>query len=99
MAEKLSKRNEVLIRIRKVETSQDGNENGAGFNELVSLLEGKVSRATVSKALDSLFDMGILDSDWKLEDGKWKKKITVANESRAMVDNMITELIEEGIIE
>ncbi|MBA3046702.1 MAG: hypothetical protein FP824_10905 [Euryarchaeota archaeon] len=96
MKEKLSKRNTVLINIRAAEKEGDGS--GAGFNELVERLDGQVSRATVSKALDSLFDMGILDSDWVLESGKWRKKISIANEAKPMVDKMIADLNERGLI-
>ena len=96
MKEELSKRNIVLINIRSAEKEGDGT--GAGFNELVKKLEHQVSRATVSKALDSLFDMGILDSKWILENGKWKKKVSIANEAKPMVDKMIADLNERGLI-
>jgi DNA-binding transcriptional ArsR family regulator len=96
LGEKLSKRNIVLVRIRTIEKAQKGK--GVGFNELVKQLKGNVSRATISKALDSLFDMGILDSEWILKDGKWKKEITVANEARDMVDEMIKDLKKKKLI-
>ena len=96
MKEELSKRTMVLIDIRAAEKEGDGS--GAGFNELVEKLEGRVSRATVSKALDSLFDMGMLDSKWMLDNGKWKKKISIANEAKPMVDKMIADLNERGLI-
>ena len=74
MESKLSKRNMVLIKVR--ETEKENSGEGVGFNELVELLKGNVSRATVSKALDSLFDMGMLNAEWKVEGGKWRKKIS-----------------------
>lgn len=96
MGEKLSKRNIVLVRIRTIEKAHKGK--GVGFNELVGQLKGKVSRATISKALDSLFDMGILDSEWILKNSKWRKEITVANEARDMVDEMIKDLKKRKLI-
>jgi DNA-binding transcriptional ArsR family regulator len=96
MAQQLSKRNLILITIRKEEKTNDNA--GLGFNELVLKLKGKVSRATISKGLDSLFDMGMLDSTWKKNDSKWQKMITVANETRALVDEMITNLKERKIL-
>ncbi|UCE36187.1 MAG: hypothetical protein JSW00_11640 [Thermoplasmata archaeon] len=96
MEDKLSKRNIVLIEIRTIEKAQKGK--GVGFNQLVEKLKGKVSRATISKALDSLFDMGILDSEWKLDNSKWKKEITVANEAQDMVDEMIKDLKKRKLI-
>jgi DNA-binding transcriptional ArsR family regulator len=95
MTAPLSKRNLVLIMVR---TKEQKNGNlGMGFNELVLALKGKVSRATVSKALDSLFDMGMLDSNWRKGD-KWQKKITVSNEAKELVDQMIADLKERKLI-
>jgi hypothetical protein len=97
MEEKLSKRNIVLIEIRKAEIAQAGR--GIGFNQLVGRLKGKVSRATIGKALDSLFDMGILDSEWILDSGRWTKEINIANESKDLVDKIIKDLTEKGLID
>ncbi|MFO7618179.1 MAG: hypothetical protein R6W91_00720 [Thermoplasmata archaeon] len=94
MKEELSKRNRVLVKVRTAE--KEGR--GIGFNELVLRLEGEVSRATVSKALDSLFDMGILESDWALEQGKWRKLISVTGDSRPLVDRMIADLNGKGLV-
>ena len=96
MKEELSKRNRVLVKVRTAEKENPGR--GIGFNELVLRLEGEVSRATVSKALDSLFDMGILESAWALEQGKWRKLISVTVDSRPLVDMIIADLMEKGLV-
>ena len=94
--EKLSKRNLVLVVIRTNETKTGGE--GIGFNELVDRLKGRASRVTISKALDSLFDMGMLTSDWVLSNSKWKKAISTTNESRDIIDFMINDLKSRNLI-
>lgn len=97
MGEKIAKRNIVLIEVRRAEAKTKGR-NGIGFNELVNGLKGRASRVTISKSLDSLFDMGLLTSEWALADGKWRKIISTSNESRDIIDHMIHDLETRGLI-
>jgi DNA-binding transcriptional ArsR family regulator len=58
------------------------------FNALVERLRRKrlASRATVSKALDMLFDQGIVRADWGTnQDGKHVRMLRIAGEAENFV--------------
>jgi len=43
------------------------------FSKLVKILDGRVSRNRISKALDRLFDDGILTAEFKKVNKKWAR--------------------------
>jgi len=92
--EKISKRTQVLIAIRAFELS---NSRGIGFNELVESID--LSRATISKSLDSLDDMYLIhqiDAKSVLIDGVWTKLITTRKDKQSFIDDSIRK-IKEGV--
>ena len=50
------------------------------FSWLVGELGGKVSRRTISKSLDELFDAGMLNSQWEDVNGRPVKVLIIATE-------------------
>ena len=63
-------------------------ENGEDvwFSKLVEDYNGKISRSTISKNLDQLFDLGIITGDWKKnEDGKWIRTFKIAGEANGLI--------------
>lgn len=55
------------------------------FSKLVDVLEGEMSRATVSKTIDKLFDLGIIDGTWEKVDGKWTRVFKIAGEAEDFI--------------
>lgn len=58
------------------------------FSKLVKILEGDMSRVTISKSLDKLFDLGMVDGNWEKVEGKWTRTFTVAGESEDLIKNI-----------
>jgi DNA-binding PadR family transcriptional regulator len=91
---KLSKRLSIgLVIFDEIEKG-----NKVYFNNLVDLCKEKgiASRATVSLALDSLYDSGILRSKMEESDGYWKKYIHLTNEGSRLFKRISAELKEMG---
>ncbi len=55
------------------------------FSKLVGILEGEISRATVSKTLDKLFDLGMIDGTWEKVEGKWTRVFRVTGEAEELI--------------
>ncbi|MCC4770833.1 hypothetical protein FXV91_11780 [Methanosarcina sp. DH2] len=47
------------------------------FSKLVELLEGKVSRNAISKKIDKLFDLCMIDAKWENDEGKWVRSLYI----------------------
>lgn len=63
------------------------------FSKLAEFLEklkdGSVSKSTVSRCLDRLFDLGIVDGNWeKLDNGKWGKCLYISGEAEGFVSQL-----------
>ena len=58
------------------------------FNKIVKILENEISRSSVSKSLDKLFDLGIIDGKWELADGKWSRSFNIAGEANEFVKSI-----------
>lgn len=59
------------------------------FNKLVQDFEGKISRATISKNVDQLFDLGIVTGDWqKSDNGKWIRTFKIAGEASGLISSL-----------
>ena len=59
------------------------------FTRLVDDLRDKMSRVTVSKYIDVLFDLGIINGEWKqTEDGKMVRAFTIAGEAEGLVKHI-----------
>lgn len=59
------------------------------YSKLVDMLEGELSRATISTALDMLFDWGITKAKYgETENGKGRKLLEISNESSCVVGEL-----------
>lgn len=59
------------------------------YNKLVSLLEGELSKNTISKALNTLFDWGIVKAEYgETETGRAGKLLKVSNEAEPIVKQL-----------
>lgn len=61
------------------------------FSRLVTELEADVSRSTISKSIDKLFDLGIIDGNWEKVDGKWTRVFKIAGEAEDLVKKLYEE--------
>lgn len=61
------------------------------FQKLVENLEGSVSKGTVSKCLNYLFDKGMIDAEWEKnpETERWVRSLKVAGEFRGFVEGLV----------
>ena len=58
------------------------------FSKLVEELEGVVSKVTISKSIDRLFDLGVINGSWEKVEGKWTRVISIAGEAESFVKNV-----------
>ena len=58
------------------------------FSKLVDALEGDVSRTTISKSIDKLFDLGIIDGEWKKVKTRWYRVFKIAGEASVFIKNI-----------
>lgn len=60
------------------------------FTSLVDKLKDDdvMSRKTVSKSIDILFDLGMLKADWDMVNGNWARTLKIANEARDFFKNI-----------
>lgn len=62
------------------------------YSKLVENLKGRdkvSSSATISKALDVLFDLGMVFPEWKrLENGRWARDLKIAGESKNFIKSI-----------
>lgn len=63
-------------------------ESKTWFSKLVRTLEKDASRATISKSIDKLFDLGMIDGNWEKVDGKWTRTFTITGEARDFIKKM-----------
>ena len=81
----LSPELKVASKIYKV-TKEEKEE--IWFNKLVDVLEGRPSRNTISRCLDRLFDLGIIDGEWKKVNNRWTRTFSIAGEATAFIRNI-----------
>jgi hypothetical protein len=59
------------------------------YHKLVSVLDGEISKNTVSKALDVLFDWGIVKSEYgETETGRAGKLLMITNECKPLIKDL-----------
>ena len=47
--------------------------------------EDGMSRMTVSRNIDKLFDLGIISGDWEKVDGKWVRTFKISGEATQLI--------------
>lgn len=81
-----------LLVAREIQIARDDGVSPVYFNLIVQRLEkdGLAVRATVSKALDVLFDQGIVKAEWsKTAEGKHVRALTIAREAQQFVEAIL----------
>lgn len=58
------------------------------FSKLVREMEGMSAQSTISKSLDRLFDLGMIDGEWTTVDGRWTRTLKVTGEFTGFVDSL-----------
>lgn len=67
------------------------NENGelVWYTKLVQRLSGKLSKNTIARALDTLFDWGIVKAEYgETETGRAGKLLMISNEAKPIVQEL-----------
>jgi predicted transcriptional regulator len=91
--ELLSNDLEVALEIYKYDKIIKGER--IYLNKLVELLKDRVSRGTISKALDRLFDLGILNAKWEKTDNKWVRVLYIAGEAEEFLKDVYNHVKDE----
>ncbi len=82
--EKLPSDFEIAVRI----LDYNKKNEPVWFTKLVDVFDKRISRATVSKNLDQLFDLGIISGDWEKIDGKWVRTFRVSGEATGLISSI-----------
>lgn len=61
------------------------------FSKLTELLEGKISRSTISKIIDKLFDLGMISAQWENQNG-WIRSLYISGEYKEFFKNLYENL-------
>ena len=79
---------------------QNENENGTKiyFSKLTHILKDEISRGTISKIIDKLFDLGMLTAKWENENGKWIRALYVAGEYKEYFKNLSDNINSDDIV-
>jgi DNA-binding PadR family transcriptional regulator len=91
-SELLSKDLEVALEVYKYDKIRG---EPIYLNKLVESLKERVSRGTISKALDRLFDLGILNAKWKKVNSKWVRVFYIAGEAEEFLEDVYKHVKEE----
>ena len=62
------------------------------FTLLTNRMKSVMSRSTVSKSIDILFDLGMLRADWETVGGNWARTLKIANEARSFFKKISEEV-------
>ena len=68
----------------------DGNANNVTiyFSKLTDLLNDEISRSTISKVIDKLFDLGMITAKWENLNGKWVRSLYITGEYREFFQHL-----------
>lgn len=62
------------------------------FTSLTESMTEVMSRSTVSKSIDILFDLGMLRADWETVEGTWARTLKIANEAKSFFRKLSDEV-------
>lgn len=48
------------------------------FSKLTEIFDGRISRATISKIIDKLFDLCMIYAEWEEVDSKWVRSLHIS---------------------
>ena len=58
------------------------------FSKLTDLLNDEISRSTISKVIDKLFDLGMITAKWENFNGKWVRSLYVTGEYKEFFQHL-----------
>jgi DNA-binding transcriptional ArsR family regulator len=58
------------------------------FSKLVKVMSGDLSSSTISKSIDRLFDLGMIDGDWEKVEGRWTRTFRISGEAEGFVKSL-----------
>jgi len=58
------------------------------FSKLTDLLKDEISRSTISKVIDKLFDLGMVTAKWENENGKWVRSLYITGEYKEFFQHL-----------
>jgi len=58
------------------------------YSKLIKLLEGSVSKVTISKSIDNLLDIGMINAKWEKKNGKWVRSFKIASEAKGTIESV-----------
>lgn len=77
---------ELLVARKIYELTVENDTGPMYFNRLVGELDEHISRATISIALDMLFDEGLVTAEWdRLPNGKHVRALKITKEAEKFV--------------
>ncbi len=95
MAEKKRKidllSNELRIGVEIFRANEERKE-AIYFTSLTERMKDVMSRSTVSKSIDILFDLGMLRADWEMVEGTWARTLKIANEAKSFFKKLSDEV-------
>ncbi|HII02770.1 TPA: hypothetical protein HA351_14350 [Methanosarcinaceae archaeon] len=74
----LSQEEKVALEIQKYNDRKDP----IYFSRLINVLKEEISRSTISKIIDKLFDLGMVEGRWETYNGKWVRTLYTKGEYR-----------------
>ncbi|MDY9925092.1 hypothetical protein [Methanosarcina sp.] len=64
------------------------------FSKLTEVLEGDISRSTINKIIDKLFDLGMIDGKWETHNGKWVRTLYIKGEYKKFFEALYENVSE-----
>ncbi len=74
----MSQEEKVALEIQKYNDLKDH----IYFSKLINVLGEEISRSTISKIIDKLFDLGMVEGRWENYNGKWVRNLYTKGEYR-----------------
>lgn len=78
--------NDFLVCLKIFEFNQ--KDEKIWFSKLIKEMNGMLAQSTISKSLDKLSDMGMIEGEWEHADGCWMRTLKVTNESIGFVKGL-----------
>lgn len=75
--------NDFLVCLKILEFNLENEK--IWFSKLVKEMNGTLAQSTISKSLDKLSDIGMIEGEWEHADGCWMRTLKVTDESLGFV--------------
>ena len=67
------------------------------YSKLTKILDGSISPATISRSLDKLFDLGMIDGNWEKVDAHWARTFKITGEVKGFIKSIYELTSSEDI--